>query len=171
MTVTRTETSVLGSPPTTRTLLITHTLTSTSVETVTETLLRPTSVISTITSTILHPVTRVPAYENDNDNESIFVVMSDQKPPVPGAEEVEAEYGDEDVSRDEQDTSGNEIHRVLSGGISGAPSVPLRPPKVHCLPECKASKSEICAELKGEMHCVCRPGFSRMFPDRPCKRE
>lgn len=89
-TVTRTETSVLGSPPTTRTLLLTHTLTSTTVETVTETLLRPTSVVSTVTSTILQSiVTRIPSsFENVVDNDSIFVVMSDQKPPAPGAEEV-----------------------------------------------------------------------------------
>ena len=88
LTVTRTETSVLGSPPTTRTLLITHTLTSTRVETVTETLLRPTNVISTITSTILQSVTLMPTYKNENNEDSILVVMSDQKPPAPGAEEV-----------------------------------------------------------------------------------
>ena len=89
-TVTRTETSVLGSPPTTRTLVLTHTLTSTTVETVTETLLRPTSVVSTVTSTILQSVvTRIPSsYENAVDNDSIFVVVSDQKPPAHGAEEV-----------------------------------------------------------------------------------
>ena len=88
--MTRTKTSVLGSPPTTRTLLLTHTMTTTTVETVTETLLRPTSVVSTVTSTILQPiVTRVPStYNNIADNDSIFVVMSDQKPPVPGGEEV-----------------------------------------------------------------------------------
>ncbi|XP_076226710.1 uncharacterized protein LOC116432780 [Nomia melanderi] len=168
-TVTRTETSVLGSPPTTRTLLLTHTLTSTTVETVTETLLRPTSVISTITSTILQSiVTRIPSsYENVVDNDSIFVVMSDQKPPAPGAEEVEAEYGD--ISRDEQDPTGNEIHRVLAGGVLGAPVVSLQPISNQCTPECRASKAEICAELEGEMRCVCRPGFARMFPDRPCK--
>lgn len=79
----------MGSPPTTRTLLMTHTLTSTLVETVTETLLRPTKVISTVTSTILQSMTHVPpAYKNANDNESIFVVMSDQKPPTHDAEEV-----------------------------------------------------------------------------------
>lgn len=54
----------------------------------TETLLRPTSVISTVTSTILQSVTHAPPYADGNDHESIFVVMSDQKPPVPGAEEV-----------------------------------------------------------------------------------
>ncbi|XP_076643588.1 uncharacterized protein LOC143353869 [Halictus rubicundus] len=168
-TVTRVETSVLGSPPTTRTLLITHTLTSTTVETVTETLLRPTSVISTITSTILQSiVTRIPSsFENVVDNDSIFVVLSDQKPPAPGAEEVEAEY--DDISRGEQDSTGNEIHRVLAGGVLGAPVVSLQPVSNQCAPECRASKAEICAEVEGEMRCVCRPGFARMFPDRPCK--
>lgn len=88
-TVTRTKTSVLGSPPTTRTLLLTHTMTTTTVETVTETLLRPTSVVSTVTSTILQPIiTRIPSSYDNVDNDSIFVVMSDQKPPAPGAEEV-----------------------------------------------------------------------------------
>ncbi|XP_029175188.1 uncharacterized protein LOC114943684 [Nylanderia fulva] len=168
-TVTRTKTSVLGSPPTTRTLLLTHTMTTTTVETVTETLLRPTSVVSTVTSTILQPiVTRIPSSYDNVDNDSIFVVMSDQKPPAPGAEEVEAEYGDE-VSRDEQDPAGNEIHRVLAGGVLGAPTVPVTPVANQCTPECKASKSEICAEIGTEMRCVCRPGFARMFPDRPCK--
>ncbi|XP_024938373.1 uncharacterized protein LOC107265369 isoform X2 [Cephus cinctus] len=170
LTVTRTETSVLGSPPTTRTLLLTHTITSTIVETVTETLLRPTSVVATVTSTVLHSVTRIPSsYENVVDNDSIFVVMSDQNPPEPGAEEVEAEYGEEEVSRDEQDPAGNEIHRVLAGGILGAPVIPLQPASNQCVPECRASKAEICAEVGAEMRCVCRPGFARMFPDRPCK--
>ncbi|XP_076544670.1 uncharacterized protein LOC117601274 isoform X1 [Osmia lignaria lignaria] len=169
-TVTRTETSVLGSPPTIRTLLLTHTMTSTTVETVTETLLRPTSVISTVTSTILQSVvTRIPSsYENVVDNDSIFVVLSDQKPPAPGAEEVEAEYGD-DVSRDEQDPVGNEVHRVLAGGVLGAPVVSLQPISNQCAPECKASRAEMCAEVGNELRCICRPGFARMFPDRPCK--
>ncbi|XP_017758552.1 PREDICTED: LOW QUALITY PROTEIN: mucin-16 [Eufriesea mexicana] len=168
-TVTRIQTSVLGSPPTTRTLLLTHTLTSTTVETVTETLLRPTSVVSTVTSTILQPVvTRVPpSYENVVDNDSIFVVMSDQKPPAPGAEEVEAEYGD--ITRDEQDPTENKVHKVLAGGVLGAPVVSLQPIINQCTPECRASRAEICAEVGSEMRCVCRPGFARMFPDRPCK--
>lgn len=53
----------------------------------------------------------------------------------------------------------------------GAHSVPIRPPKIQCVPECRSSKSEICSEFNGEMRCVCRPGFSRMFLDRPCKRK
>lgn len=64
-------------------------MTSTSVETITETLINPTNVISTITSTILQSIPA--SYENeasDDSIDSIFVVMSDQKPPEPGAEEV-----------------------------------------------------------------------------------
>lgn len=59
------------------------------METITETLVRPTSVISTITSTILQSIPT--SYENDDNDDSIdsiFVVMSDQKPPEPGAEEA-----------------------------------------------------------------------------------
>ena len=62
-------------------------MTSTQVETVTETLVRPTSVISTITSTVIHPITKT-TYEEDTDNDSIFVVLSDQKPPQLSSEEV-----------------------------------------------------------------------------------
>jgi len=74
------------------------------------------------------------------------------------------------VSRDEQDPIGNEIHRVLAGGILGAPVAPLTPVANQCTPECKSSKSEMCAEVENQMRCICRPGFARMFPDRPCKR-
>nr|KAF7404316.1 hypothetical protein H0235_015010 [Vespula pensylvanica] len=169
-TLTKIETFAVGLPPTTRTFLLTHTMTSTTVETVTETFLHPTNTLTTMTSNILQSmVTRLPSiYENSIDNDSIFVVMSDQKPPEPGAEEVEAEYGEEDISRDEQNPTNNEIHRVLAGGILGAPIVPLRPTN-QCTPECKGSKAETCVEVENEMRCVCRPGFARMFPDRPCK--
>lgn len=89
---------------------------------------------------------------------------------VPFGFQVEAEYGEE-VSRDEQDPTGNEVHRVLAGGVLGAPVVPLVPVVNQCTRECKSSRSEICAEVGTEMRCVCRPGFARMFPDRPCKRK
>lgn len=49
--------------------------------------------------------------------------------------------------------------------------MPLTPVSNQCTPECKSSKSEICAEIGNETKCICRPGFSRMFPDRPCKRK
>lgn len=83
--------------------------------------------------------------------------------------QVEAEYGD--ISRDEQDPTGNEIHRVLAGGVLGAPVVSVQPIANQCTPECRASRAETCAAVENEMKCVCRPGFARMFPDRPCKRE
>ncbi|XP_046741623.1 uncharacterized protein LOC124408610 isoform X2 [Diprion similis] len=163
-----------ASSSTTRTLLRTRTLTSTTVETVTETLLQPartTTIVSS--STVLRPTTQVPVSvpQTPSDNESIFVVMSDQTPPQPGAEEVEAEYGDEDIeaTRDEQDPGGNEIHRVLAGGILGAPAFPRESTAGRCVPECKTSKAEICAEVDNDNKCVCRPGFARMFLDRPCK--
>lgn len=82
---------------------------------------------------------------------------------------MEAEYGD--ISRDEQDPAGNEVHRVLAGGILGAPVVSLQPIVNQCTPECRASRAEVCAEVGSEMRCICRPGFARMFPDRPCKRK
>ncbi|XP_025602022.2 uncharacterized protein LOC105693639 isoform X3 [Athalia rosae] len=160
------------SSSTTRTLLLTRTrtLTSTTVETVTETLLQPASPTTILSSsTVIRPIIRIS--ETPGENESIFVVMSDQNPPEPGAEEVEAEYGDEDAeaTRDEQDTGGNEIHRVLAGGILGAPVFPREPFAGRCVPECRSSKAEVCSDVDGDSKCVCRPGFARMFPDRPCK--
>lgn len=41
----------------------------------------------------------------------------------------------------------------------------------ECQPDCKASRNERCQRIDGVMKCVCRPGFARMFPDRPCKRK
>ncbi|XP_046812650.1 uncharacterized protein LOC111687833 isoform X2 [Lucilia cuprina] len=38
-----------------------------------------------------------------------------------------------------------------------------------CLPMCKASRNEKCALVNDHWTCLCRPGFARMFPDRPCK--
>lgn len=41
----------------------------------------------------------------------------------------------------------------------------------ECQPDCKASRNERCQRIDSIMKCVCRPGFARMFPDRPCKRK
>lgn len=43
---------------------------------------------------------------------------------------------------------------------------------VDCNPQCKSSRNEQCT-LVDDNHsmCLCRPGFARMFPDRPCKRK
>lgn len=107
-----------------------------------------------------------------NKSEIITANAIDVNEHVSYGSQVEAEYGGEEVSRDEQDPAGNEVHRVLAGGVLGAPAVvPLAPVANQCTPECKSSKSEICAEVGTEMRCVCRPGFARMFLDRPCKRK
>uniref|UniRef100_A0A0A9Z5Z8 63 kDa sperm flagellar membrane protein n=1 Tax=Lygus hesperus TaxID=30085 RepID=A0A0A9Z5Z8_LYGHE len=52
---------------------------------------------------------------------------------------------------------------VLLGGLLS------RSPENECQPECKASRNERCQKLNGVMRCVCRPGFARMFAERPCK--
>lgn len=41
----------------------------------------------------------------------------------------------------------------------------------ECQPDCKAVNNEIC-QITGDLaRCICRPGFARMFLDRPCKRK
>lgn len=43
--------------------------------------------------------------------------------------------------------------------------------QLECQPDCKAVNNEIC-QITGDLaRCVCRPGFARMFLDRPCKRK
>lgn len=40
----------------------------------------------------------------------------------------------------------------------------------ECHPECRSHDNELCQRIDDSARCVCRPGFARMFPDRPCKR-
>ncbi|XP_050339539.1 uncharacterized protein LOC126765907 [Bactrocera neohumeralis] len=68
------------------------------------------------------------------------------------------------------------INQVLLGGVLIA-----TPPKMTdytginpmenstCLPPCKMTRNEVCTMAELRWLCVCRPGFARMFPDRPCK--
>lgn len=43
--------------------------------------------------------------------------------------------------------------------------------QAECQLDCKAINNEIC-QITGDLDkCVCRPGFARMFLDRPCKRK
>lgn len=71
-----------------------------------------------------------------------------------------------------------------SASGSGSGSVEHSPDDyVVCEPGCNAAKNEKCVlfsdpglgTLDGAVvkytKCACRPGFARMFPDRPCKRE
>lgn len=114
---------------------------------------------------------------NYKENESIFVVMTDKNRgsviKVPTEYENQSAY--ETESRDEILTN-NDINRVLLGGILIASPPSLETPNIvtsteKCTPECKASRNELCQRVEGIMRCVCRPGFARMFPDRPCKRK
>ncbi|XP_063835121.1 uncharacterized protein LOC135084268 isoform X1 [Ostrinia nubilalis] len=118
--------------------------------------------------------------ESEGDNDTFFVVMNKsqnggQAPPV----NTEIELGDYDgVTRNEQVNS-NGVSQVLFGDIflAGTPYLETKnvvdTPGVaygkECQPDCKASRNERCQRIDGIMKCVCRPGFARMFPDRPCK--
>lgn len=42
--------------------------------------------------------------------------------------------------------------------------------QLECQPDCKAINNEVCQVTGDLARCICRPGFARMFPDRPCKR-
>lgn len=104
------------------------------------------------------------------DNDTIFVVMTDKKHgtilKVPPVEEIQ--------SRDEM-LNTNKLNDVLVAGVLSAnpPSIDTDAPMVtdRCAPECKASRNELCQKTNGLMRCVCRPGFARMFLDRPCNRK
>lgn len=175
LSVTITETTVLqsdGLEPSTHTLVLTKTQTSTLVDTVTEfhTLVKPTQVLSTITTTVpvpiySDPVLSAPVVEGTkskkvnvppDENETLLVVMTDKKggnhgiPPEIQVPDETNEIGPSDV--------------LLSGILTHSSDT-------ECRPECKASKNEICQRVENVMRCVCRPGFARIFMDRPCKRK
>lgn len=227
-TITITKTTVIktsGGPPSTLTILVTKTETSTIVDTVTEfyTLVKPTSVIETVTTTIqqgssLYPpdvygspypsiqvrpsfvtpflqdasavVTDLsednledfiinetdppPMDKNDknevNDNDSILVVMTDKN--TKGIIKV-PNNSYETQDRDEIIVN-NKVNNILLAGIlTGThPNQEIPETKTdRCEPDCKATRNEICQRVEGVMRCVCRPGFARMFPDRPCLRK
>lgn len=84
--------------------------------------------------------------------------------------------------RDEDDQT-KEVNQVLLGGIliatppriDASPAAAMPGPNQalasECRPDCKATRNELCQRVDSHMRCVCRPGFARMFPDRPCKRK
>ncbi|XP_072946112.1 uncharacterized protein [Epargyreus clarus] len=118
--------------------------------------------------------------DGENDNDTFFVVMNKSQnggksPPIT----TDIETGDyEGITRNEQVNS-NGVSQVLFGEIllAGTPYLEttnvVNPTGVgygkDCQPDCKASRNERCQRIDGIMKCVCRPGFARMFPDRPCK--
>ncbi|XP_068624845.1 mucin-16 isoform X3 [Battus philenor] len=117
-------------------------------------------------------------HDGENDNDTFFVVMNKSQnggkvPPI----NTDIETGDYDgITRNEQVNS-NGVSQVLFGEIllAGTPYLEttnvVHPPgfSKECHPDCKASRNERCQRIDSLMKCVCRPGFARMFPDRPCK--
>ena len=124
--------------------------------------------------------------KDTSENESIFVVMTDKKKGSvfdidssiisPSLHNHTVAKEIDDVSRDEEETNDGADH-ILLGGILIASPPQLNKSQQgaavtnYCFPECKSSKNEYCHRVLGQMKCDCRPGFARMFPDRPCKRK
>ncbi|XP_073985317.1 uncharacterized protein isoform X2 [Rhodnius prolixus] len=183
LTVTTTESRIIqskGQKPSTHTLIVTKTQTSTILDTVTEihTLVKPTSILSTVTTTVSHTPSTIIAPSNTlshpepsvnhkemssnknelGDNDSILVVMTDNntKKKLPN---FSIDTGD----MPEIVTNDLEPNILLGGFLTNAIS------ENECKPECKATRNERCQKINNIMRCVCRPGFARMFPDHPCK--
>ncbi|BES95800.1 calcium ion Hypothetical protein [Nesidiocoris tenuis] len=189
LTVTTTESRIVqskGQKPSTHTLVVTQTHTSTILDTVTEvrTLIQPTSIVQTVTTTIpqatttifptpvIHATKPTATIENQaptkitvpDDSDTILVVMTDKnsKNTMPHKEldpnepvlEIEGAPDDNEVSPN-----------VLLGGLLSQHHLTGN----ECKPGCKASRNERCQKIDGIMRCVCRPGFARMFAERPCK--
>jgi hypothetical protein len=118
-----------------------------------------------------------------DENESFFVVVNDQKPTtinVKKGSKGGEEYS-EVANHDETNPNGDVNHAVLLGGVLIAAPPRHNTPSTHfnnrdqgsnsCRPDCSAARNELCQRVEGHMKCVCRPGFARMFPDRPCRRK
>lgn len=76
-----------------------------------------------------------------------------------GDDDVAVQSGAENDGDDDEATA-DAVERLLTATAA-----------TQCRPECAASRNELCQRVDAEMRCVCRPGFARMFPDRPCKRK
>ncbi|KAL1140858.1 hypothetical protein AAG570_000786 [Ranatra chinensis] len=186
LTVTTTESTVVRSngKPSTHTVILTKTMTSTVLDTVTEirTLVRPTSILSTVTTTVsqiatavVYPTSLIAEEKNDyadanndrkneigpQENDSILVLMTDKNTGEP----IVPNYGGEEITDIEGIEESNEVSpNVLLGGI-----FTKQPSDSGCQPGCDAGRNEVCQKINNIMRCICRPGFARMFPDRPCK--
>ncbi|KAJ8922919.1 hypothetical protein NQ315_001461, partial [Exocentrus adspersus] len=102
-----------------------------------------------------------------SDNDSILVIMTDKNTknvvPVP-----ETSYETQD--RDEVVVD-DKVNNILLGSIFSSNQANHNRGEIKadkCEPDCKATRNELCQKVEGVMRCVCRPGFARMFPDRPC---
>lgn len=68
-------------------------------------------------------------------------------------EQIETNAADNAIEESKQD-----VHRIVDT-------------QDDCSPQCDAIQNEMCKLIDGIGRCVCRPGFARIFPDRPCKRK
>uniref|UniRef100_A0A8D8WRQ5 63 kDa sperm flagellar membrane protein n=1 Tax=Cacopsylla melanoneura TaxID=428564 RepID=A0A8D8WRQ5_9HEMI len=193
LSVTITETTVVqssGQKPSTHTLVLTKTHTSTMIDTVTEfhTLLKPTKILATVTTTVpvpvvqptqytphfsgsAHPATARPdiitaphphpSKNNPHENESILLVVTDKKQGTVPL--IERPVVDIQLPDETNEINPNDV--LISGILTHSSDIN------DCRPECKVARNEECQRVpeSNAMRCVCRPGFSRMFSDRPCK--
>lgn len=105
---------------------------------------------------------------DQTDQESIMVVVSNEQSQEGGLNNNRIRVGDENDDDDDDEA------KVFVGGVLGANSreeFQESNSGDECFPTCKAIRNESCQKLKGVMKCVCRPGFARLFPDRPCRRK
>lgn len=110
-----------------------------------------------------------------NNQDTMFVVMNDNNkgavvkmpPPLPSSTDESNEIPHRDELYD------SDASNILLGGIFAGdqPSNEITDNQDKCSPNCKPSRNELCQKVEGLMRCVCRPGFARMFPDRPCNRK
>ena len=125
-----------------------------------------------------------------NDNNKDNAVLDDQEiKPNHNSNKDTLDLSFDLPNRDEDDFTKKASHVLLGGIIIATPprlegnnknnknnggSIEdggSRPGQSECRPDCRASRNELCQRIAGLMRCVCRPGFARMFPDRPCKRK
>lgn len=73
--------------------------------------------------------------------------------------DINSEIGEQlDVNADNViEESKNEVNRIIGADVK-------------CEPKCDAINNEVCQLIDGIGRCICRPGFARIFSDRPCKR-
>nr|QKV49917.1 mucin-17 [Locusta migratoria] len=105
--------------------------------------------------------------------DTFFVVVTDphhKLPPPSGAPLppgiIEYEVDKEDEQEPRQDGGGAGGNVLLTAGVGGSGAAATS----ACRPECSAARNEVCQRAAdGHPRCLCRPGFARIFPDRPCK--
>ncbi|XP_049842282.1 uncharacterized protein LOC126293200 isoform X2 [Schistocerca gregaria] len=185
--LTKTQTStVVDTVTETQTLLRPTSVFATITTTVSATQPFPVGVSTTsAVSTVTTPVTTAgspppppagagdrPGDRTEGTGDTFFVVVTDphhKLPPPsgaplpPGIIEYEVDKEDEQGSR--QDADGASGNVLLTAGVGGGSTSTS-----SCRPECSAARNEVCQRAAdGRPRCLCRPGFARIFPDRPCK--